>query len=86
MQNNNWNDIFGNIFDAYNTAWNYQDSSKMEVALRKEEFEKALNDFYEAYRSNPMLYAVKYQEQLKVVKDSGCKVLRNSAGKHKIKF
>ena len=86
MQNNNCNDIFGNIFDAYNTAWNYQDSSKMEIALRKEEFEKALNDFYEAYRSNPMLYSVKYQEQLKVVKDSGCKVLRNSAGKHKIKF
>ena len=86
MQNNNCNDIFGNIFDAYNTAWNYQDSSKMEIALRKEEFEKALNDFYEAYRSNPMLYSVKYQEQLKVVKDSGCKVLRNSAGRHKIKF
>ena len=86
MQNNNCNDIFGNIFDAYNTAWNYQDSSKMEIALRKEEFEKALNDFYEAYRSNPMLYAVEYQEQLKVVKDSGCKVLRNSAGRHKIKF
>ena len=78
--------IFLEIYLMYKTTGKYQDSSKIEIALRKEEFEKALNDFYEAYRSNPMLYAVKYQEQLKFVKDSGCKVLRNSAGIHKIKF
>lgn len=68
------------------TTGKYRDSSKMEIALRKAEFEKSLNDFYAAYRKNPILYAVKYQEQLKVVKESGCKVLRNSAGIHKIKF
>lgn len=34
MQNNNWNDIFGNIFDAYKTTGKYRDSSKMEIALR----------------------------------------------------
>ncbi len=68
------------------TTGKYRDSSKMEIALRKAEFEKSLNDFYAAYRKNPILYAVKYQEQLKAVKESGCKVLRNSAGIHKIKF
>lgn len=68
------------------TTGKYRDSSKMEIALRKAEFEKSLNDFYAAYRKNPILYAVKYQEQLKVVKESGCKVLRNSSGIHKIKF
>lgn len=68
------------------TTGKYRDSSKMEIALRKAEFEKSLNDFYAAYRKNPILYAVKYQEQLKVVKETGCKVLRNSAGIHKIKF
>ena len=68
------------------TTGKYRDSSKMEIALRKAEFEKSLNDFYAAYRKNPILYAVKYQEQLKAVKESGCKVLRNTAGIHKIKF
>ena len=68
------------------TTGKYRDSSKMEIALRKAEFEKSLNDFYAAYRKNPILYAVKYQEQHKAVKESGCKVLRNSAGIHKIKF
>lgn len=86
MQNNNWNDILEIYLMHIETTGKYRDSSKMEIALRKAEFEKSLNDFYAAYRKNPILYAVKYQEQLKAVKESGCKVLRNSAGIHKIKF
>ncbi len=43
----NFEDIFGNYFDAYKNTSQYKDSSMMEIVLRKTEFEKNLDEIKE---------------------------------------
>lgn len=80
----NFEDIFGNYFDAYKSTSQYKDSSMMEIALRKTEFEKNLDEMWEIYNKGLPRQIVNYNKQIKQIKDAGLKVFRNSVGKHKI--
>ena len=80
----NFEDIFGSYFDAYKNTSEYKDKSMLEIALRKSEFEKNLDDMWAIYRSGNVKQIVEYQKGLEQIKGSGLKVYRNSEGKHKI--
>lgn len=77
----NFEDIFGNIFAE---ASQYNQNSKLEIELRKSEFEKNLDDMWIVYGKGNISQIVEYQKELQRIKNAGCKVLRNSQGKHKI--
>ena len=79
----NFEDIFGNYFDTYKTTSKYRDESRLEIALRKKEFEEHLDKMWDIYHRNPA-QIVEYNKQVSSIKEAGCKVMRNSAGKHKI--
>lgn len=81
---NNFNDIFGGYFDAYKTTSKYKDESKLEIMLRRQEFEKNLDDMWANYSKGMVVQLVNYNKQLDTIKSCGLKVLRNSSGKHKI--
>lgn len=80
----NFENIFGDYFDAYKNTSKYKDESMLEIALRKKEFEQNLDDMWAIYsRGNPR-QIVEYQKGVDNIKNAGLKVLRNSQGKHKI--
>lgn len=81
---NNFEDIFGDYFDIYKTTSRYRDDSKMEIMLRRQEFEKNLDDMWLNYSRGMVVQLVNYNKQLDSIKSCGLKVLRNSSGKHKI--
>lgn len=85
---NNFEDIFGDYFDAYIDAYKstqkYKDDFKMEIMLRRQEFEKNLDDMWSNYSKGMVMQLVNYNKQLDSIKSSGLKVLRSSSGKHKI--
>lgn len=68
-----FNDMFGN----------YLNNSKLEIKLRQKEFTDNLDEMWKIYLKNPA-QIVEYNKQIKMLKNNGCKVLRNSKGKHKI--
>ena len=80
----NFENIFGSYFDTYKNTSKYKDESMLEIALRKSEFEKNLDDMWTIYRSGNVKQVVEYQKGLEQIKSSGLKVYRNSEGKHKI--
>lgn len=80
----NFEDIFGNYFDAYKNTSQYKDSSMMEIALRKTEFEKNLDEMWEIYNKGLTKQIIIYNQQINQIKSVGLKVFRNSVGKHKI--
>lgn len=77
---NNFNDIFGGYFDAYKTTSKYKDESKLEIMLRRQEFEKNLDDMWANYSKGMVVQLVNYNKQLDTIKSCGLKVLRNSSG------
>ena len=52
--------------------------------FRRQEFEKNLDDMWFNYSKGMVVQLVNYNKQLDSIKNCGLKVLRNSAGKHKI--
>ena len=56
----------------------------MEIMFRRQEFEKNLDDMWFNYSKGMVVQLVNYNKQLDSIKNCGLKVLRNSAGKHKI--
>lgn len=81
---NNFENIFGDYFDAYKSTQKYKDDFKMEIMLRRKEFEKNLDDMWTNYSKGMVVQLVNYNKQLDSIKSCGLKVLRNSSGKHKI--
>lgn len=81
---NNFENIFGDYFDAYKSTQKYEDDSKMEIMLRRKEFEKNLDDMWANYSKGMVVQLVNYNKQLDSIKSCGLKVLRSSSGKHKI--
>lgn len=80
----NFENIFGDYFNAYKNTSKYKDESMLEITLRKKEFEQNLDDMWSIYlRGNPQQIA-EYQKGVDNIKSAGLKVLRNSQGKHKI--
>jgi len=80
----NFENIFGNYFDAYKTTSCYKDNMKMEIMLRKKEFEDHLNSMWAIYSNGNPAQIIEYNKQVNLVKDAGLKVMRNSKGMHKI--
>ena len=78
-----FDDMFGSVLNSDNL-----DSSlylqQTEILLRKDEFEKNLDDMWAAYSRGLAMQIVNYQKQVDRIKGCGLKVLRNSEGKHKI--
>ena len=79
-------DAVKNMFHAYEHTSDYKDSCMMEIMTRRAEFEKNLDDMWAIYGKGNMQQIVEYNNGLQHIKDVGLKVLRNSAGKHKIVF
>ncbi len=80
----NFEDIFGDYFNAYQNTSKYKDESMLEISLRKKEFEKNLDDMWEIFGKGNTRQIVEYQKGVDQIKKAGLKVLRNSQGKHKI--
>lgn len=80
---------FKNILDDYLSAYKdtsgYKDGLKLEIMLRRAEFEKNLDQMWKNYQAGVVAQIVNYQKQVKEIKNTGLKILRNSEGKHKIK-
>lgn len=81
---NTFEDIFGNYLDAYKNTSRYKDDTLLEIALRKSQFEKNLDDMWEIYAKGCFQQLNEYNKGLNQIKSSGLKVYRNSDGKHKI--
>lgn len=81
---NDFSKIFGDYFDVYKNTSKYKDSSMLEIALRKSEFEKNLDDMWAIYSKGVANQIVNYNKGVENIKSAGLKVFRNSAGKHKI--
>lgn len=81
---NDYNNIFENFFSAYKNTSRYKDDSMMEIMLRKNEFEKNLDDMWKIYSNGTTSQIIEYQKGVNNIKAAGLKVLRNSVGKHKI--
>ena len=71
------------LFETYKQTSDYKDSIMMEIACRRQEFEKNLDDMWANYQKFPA-QIIEYQKGVNQIKEAGFKVLRNSAGKHKI--
>ncbi|MCC8043879.1 MAG: hypothetical protein LIP12_00060 [Clostridiales bacterium] len=81
------NDMFSELFGGlYSDMMNNNEPQypKIEIQFRKKEFEDTLNEMWSNYGTGNVAQLPEYQKQVKIIKEAGCKVLRNSAGKHKI--
>lgn len=79
-------DILNDLFSAYKHSSDYRDRSMMEIMSQREKYENHLDEMWAIYsRGNPS-QIVEYNAQVAGIKEAGLKVLRNSAGKHKIVF
>lgn len=61
-----------------------KNTEKIEIMLRKEEFEHYLDEMWEIYGTGNVSQYGKYKKGLDMIKNAGLRVFRNSAGKHKI--
>lgn len=77
-------DILNDLFSAYKNTSGYKDSVMMEIFSQREKFEERLDEMWRIYSTGNTRQIVEYQKQIDDVKSCGLKVLRNSAGKHKI--
>lgn len=76
-------DLFKNYFGAYKNTSKYKDSTMLEIVLKKNEFEKNLDDMWDIYKRDPS-QIIEYQKGIKQIKETGLRVFRNLQGKHKI--
>jgi len=78
--------IFERYFSAMEHTSDYKDRLMMEIICRKEEFEQNLDSMRAIYGKGIIRQLAEYQKGVDNIKKAGLKVLRNSAGKHKITF
>lgn len=62
----------------------YRDDSMLDIALRKSEFEKNLDEMWAIYSRGCTQQIIEYNKGVEQIKSAGFKVYRNSVGKHKI--
>lgn len=84
--NEKFNGMFGNEFGG---QFGFDQETKMvgkkmEIILRKEELTKLLDEMWEIYGKGNITQLQHYKKQVSSIKEAGCKVFRNSQGKHKI--
>lgn len=81
---NNFIDMLADYMDAYKSTGRCMDKLKMDIYLRKAEYEGHLDKMYANYINGCAHQIISYNEQIGDIKSAGLKVLRNSSGKHKI--
>lgn len=77
-------EMFGDYLNAYKNTSQYKDDSMLDIALRKSEFEKNLDEMWAIYAKGCTQQIVEYNRGIEQIKSAGFKVYRNSVGKHKI--
>lgn len=77
-------DILNDLFSAYQNTSSYKDRAMMEIFVQRQKFEERLDEMWRIYSTGNTRQIVEYQKQVDDIKSCGLKVLRNSAGKHKI--
>lgn len=80
----NFGDIFTDYLNVYKTTSDYQDRGRMEMYLRKTEYEENLDKMWSIYIGGNPRQIINYNKGLAQIKEVGLKVYRNSMGKHKI--
>lgn len=78
--------FFDDMMSAYRSSHKYQDDFRTELAIRKPTYEANLDEMWANYMKGNALQLEEYFKGVNRIKSVGCKVLRNSAGKHKIVF
>lgn len=76
-------DFLNDLFKAANSSYREKDNQKLEIVCNKREYEKILDEMWRIYMVNPQ-QIIEYNKQVEAIKYCGCRVLRNSSGKHKI--
>lgn len=76
-------EFMNDLFKACDSSYQTRDYNRIEMVCRKAEYEETLDKMWATYMSSPA-QIVEYNKQVAVIKDYGCKVFRNSKGKHKI--
>lgn len=79
-------EFIDNYFNAYKHTSDYKDRSMMDIMAKRSEFEKNLDDMWKIYIGGNPAQITEYNKGVRNIKEAGLKVLRNSAGKHKIIF
>ena len=77
-------DFLNDFFNTYKETSQYSDAAKLELAIRKKQFEDNLNEMWSAYRKGHVVVICDYNAQVSEIKKYGYKVLRNGEGIHKI--
>lgn len=77
-------EMFGDYLNAYKNTSQYKDDSMLDIALRKSEFEKNLDEMWAIYSRGCTQQIIEYNNGVEQIKSAGFKVYRNSVGKHKI--
>lgn len=70
--------------DAFKHTSEYKDSVMLDIITRRKMFEENLDDMWANYRRGNPAQIAEYQKGVNKIKGAGLKVLRNSAGKHRI--
>lgn len=79
----NRDNLINDLLSAVSSSYGAKDEQKLEIACRKRVYEETLDEMWNIYMVNPR-QIIEYNKQLAVIKECGCKVLRNNIGKHKI--
>lgn len=77
-------DILNDLFSAYRNTSSYKDNAMIEIYYQRQKFEERLDEMWRIYSTGNTRQIVEYQKQIEDIKSCGLKILRNSAGKHKI--
>ena len=76
--------MFDDCFKAYKNSSQYQDYARYDIAFNKSKYEETLDEMWRIYGKGVISQLPEYNKQLNSIKATGCKVYRNSQGKHKI--
>lgn len=76
-------DFLNELFKYIKSSHRGKDAQKLEIICRKGEYEETLDKMWGIYMINPQ-QIIEYNKQVEAIKYCGCRVLRNSSGKHKI--
>ena len=87
MDDNKTRSFFDDLLNAYGnsncTKVEDERRQRVDIALRKKEYEKTLDEMWINYCKFPSTIN-QYNNQKAIIKDCGCKIFRNSKGQHKI--
>ena len=78
--------FMNDLFKSYSTSYKAKDDQKLDIACRKKGYEDTLDEMWRIYSTGNFNQLAEYNKQVEIIKGCGCKVYRNSQGKHRIKI